>query len=307
MPPSRDAFDHPIPVTSADGTDLAAYDLGGDGPDVLLVHATGFCAGVWGPLAARLDGVHATALDVRGHGRSAVPAAGMDWHGTAADVLAVVDALGLRAPLVGAGHSMGGASLLLAEQARPGTFAALWLFEPIVFDVTALPPQRAGSGEEDVDEELDEEDNPLVRGALRRRDTFPSAEDALVNYASKPPLSALHPDALEAYVRQGFSTAADGSVTLRCRPEVEAATFRMGSRHDAWLHLGEVACPTVVLRGAVGDGFGPARFAGGIADRLAAGRLEEHPDLGHFGPLEDPAAMASSLARLVTGAVRGDA
>jgi pimeloyl-ACP methyl ester carboxylesterase len=289
-----DPFDQPMPVRSADGTRIAAYDLGGSGPDVLFVHATGFCAGVWGPLSGALGDVRGAALDVRGHGRSAVPAAGMDWHGTAADVLATVDALGLRRP-VGVGHSMGGASLLLAEQARPGTFAALWCFEPIVF-----PPEVVAAAPRDGD---DADDNPLVRGALRRRDTFPSAETALVNFAAKPPLSALRSDALEAYVRHGFEERPDGSVTLRCRPETEAATFRMGSRHDAWDRLDEVACPVLV---AVGRPEGvPALLAPGVAGRLGDARLEEHPDLGHFGPLEDPTAIAGSVRRLVAEAVGG--
>lgn len=286
MPPS-DAFDHPIPITSADGTELAAYDLGGEGPDVLLVHATGFCAGVWAPLADHLSGVHVGALDVRGHGRSAPPPESMHWNGTAQDVLAAVDALGLDRP-VGVGHSMGGASLVLAELARPGTFAALWLFEPIIF-----PPELTAAADGRSDE-----DNPMVQGALRRRETFPSAEAALVNYGAKPPMSELHPDALEAYVRWGFAEQPDGSITLRCRPEIEADTFRHGARHDAWERLGEIGCPVVVLRGRAEE-WGPANLAPGIAERIPGAVLEEHPELGHFGPLERPDAMARSVLAMV--------
>jgi hypothetical protein len=37
---------------------------------------------------------------------------------------------------------------------------------------------------------------------------------------------------------------------------------------------------------------GPAAFGPPVADALPHGRLVRHPELGHFGPLEDPAAIA---------------
>ncbi len=282
-PPSP--FDAPRTVASTDGVELATYDLGGDGPDLLLVHATGFCAGIWEPVAARLDGFRRAALDVRGHGRSTTPASGMSWEGTGRDVLATVDALGLERP-IGVGHSMGGASLLIAELARPGTFASLWLFEPIVFPAP-LPEGPGG--------------NPLSEGARRRRPDFPSAEAAEANFASKPPLDELAPECLHAYVRYGFETVEDGSVTLRCRPEVEAATFEMGPRHRTFDRLAEVGCPVTVVRGR-DDGIGPAALAPGIAAGLATGALEEHPELGHFGPLQDLDGTVRSIRAAVTPA-----
>ncbi|MHB1137663.1 MAG: alpha/beta fold hydrolase [Microthrixaceae bacterium] len=285
VPPPTRELPEPRDVTSADGTRLATYDLGGDGPDLLFVHATGFCAGVWTPMMAEMAG-RQVALDVRGHGRSAAPAAGMAWEGTAEDVLATVDAHDLH-DLVGIGHSMGGASLVLAEQARPGTFRSLWLFEPIIF-----PPSLAGP---------DDAENPLVAGARRRRDTFPSAAAAYDNFAAKRPFDALDPAALAAYVRYGFETLPDGSVTLRCRPEVESQTYAMGPRHHAFDHLAEVACPVTVVRGRA-DEPGAATLAPLIAEGVPHGRLEDHPELGHFGPLEAPSAMAASVRLAVTGA-----
>ncbi len=297
-PPLDWPLPDPVTVTSSDGTRLATYDLPSD-PDaageVLFVHATGFCAGVWGPVASHFSGMRRSALDVRGHGRSAVPEAGMHWSGTAQDVLATIDALGLERPF-GIGHSMGGASLILAEQARPGTFRGLWIFEPIIF-----PKVLADAG-----------DNPLVAGARRRRADFDSASAAYDNFSSKPPFSVLDPQALAAYVEYGFETLDDGTVTLRCRPEVEAATYEMGPQHDAFEHLGGVRCPVTVARG--GDsGPGPAALVPGIVDGLADGRIDEHPELGHFGPLEDPGRIAASIADAIAtstdrqGSVDGDA
>ena len=73
----------------------------------------------------------------------------------------------------------------------------------------------------------------------------------------------------------------------------------MGPKHRTWDRLDQVRCPVTVVRGRV-DGIGPAALAPGVADRLPDGRLEEHPDLGHFGPLQALDAMAGSIRSAVT-------
>src|SRR5690348_13287336 len=104
----------PLLVTSTDGVVIPVHDLGGDGPPLLLAHATGFHGRVWQPCASHLADFHCYAPDLRGHGDSvAPPGLGYSWHGFADDLLAVVDALGLD-HVRAAGHSKGGASLLLA-------------------------------------------------------------------------------------------------------------------------------------------------------------------------------------------------
>ena len=93
--PEPPRMPEPTVVASSDGVHLAAYDLGGADRDALLVHANGFCAAVWAPLAAELVPWHCVAFDARAHGRSTVPETDMDWDGHRDDVLAGVDALGL--------------------------------------------------------------------------------------------------------------------------------------------------------------------------------------------------------------------
>ena len=273
-----------LQVPSTDGVVVTVHDLGGNGPPALLAHATGFCGPVWRPLAAALEGVHCYALDFRGHGRTAGPD-GFDytWEAFADDVLAVVDGLGLDRAF-GVGHSKGGASLLLAEERQPGTFRGLWCYEPVVFP----PDVRAAGGDE----------NPLAAGALRRRTDFPSAESAFENFASKPPMDVFDARALAGYVEGGFITRDDGSVRLACRPEVEAQVYRMGGQHTAWEQLSQLDLPVAVVRGAL-EPFTPSAVADGIASQIPAGSLEVHDELGHFGPLQAPEAMAASVQRRI--------
>ena len=255
----------------------------------MLVHATGFCAEPFGPLARGLgDRFHCWGLDLRGHGRSDRPADGeFAWSGFATDVLTAVDALGLDRPF-GFGHSCGGAAVLLAEEVRPGLFGALYCFEPVVMPDTV----RARIAEH----------NPLADGARRRRETFPSAEDALTNYASKPPYAGLDPDALRLYVDSGLELIPAGeggdgrAVRLRCRRQDEAATFTAAGDHDAFAHLAAIGCPVTLCCGQETDAFGP-RILRADAEPIPDARIEVLPGMGHFGPLERPADVAASVIR----------
>jgi len=272
-----------VRVPTVDGVEIEVHDLGGDGPSVLMCHATGFHGRVWEPLASHLGGLHCWAMDMRAHGDSTTPVdRPLEWYGFADDVLCVVDALGLDRPF-GVGHSKGGAALLLAEQARPGTFRSLWLYEPVVVPEPVAPTT----------------DNPLSAGARRRRATFASRDEAYANYASKPPFSALHPEVLRHYVDHGFADLPDGSVTLKCTPEDESEVYAHGLSHGAFAALGEVRCPTTIAVGRVD--VPPAVFAGPIAGALADGHLASFDELGHFGPLEDPARMAAAVLEAFAG------
>lgn len=278
-------------VTVPDGVEVAVHDLGGVGPDLLCDHATGFHGRVWGALAGHLDDrYHSVAFDHRAHGDSDSPGPdGFSWHHFAQDTVAVLDALGMEQPFA-LGHSMGGACLLLAEATRPGTFAALAVFEPVVF-----PP----------DWDRPEGGPDLAASARRRRAGFASFAEAEANYARKPPLDRLRPDVLAAYVRHGFRTTPAGRVALKCRPEDEAQVYEFGSQHSAWDRLGDVGCPVLVMRGTTAEG-GVAAAADAVADRLPHGELSAFDDdLGHFGPLEQPDRVADAVADFFTRVAPG--
>lgn len=269
-------------LPSTDGAQLATYDMGGHGPPLLMAHATGFCAGVLGPLAASLgDRFHCWAYDARGHGATVTPP-GQDWAWStfADDVLAVLEGLGL-VDATAFGHSGGGAAVLDAEARHPGTFRALWCFEPILWPA--------------VTDELVESRRSLVEGTLRRRATFASRHEAYENFAAKPPLASLHPDVLRAYVDCGFAdTAGDDGIRLRCPPEVESAIYRQGLLHDGFTRLPMVACPVTVARGGRSTAVEAAVIEAQVA-ALPKGRAATFPGLGHFGPMEGPAPVAAHI------------
>jgi len=265
------------------GPAVAFYELGGSGPPLVLVHATGFCAAVLAPMAAPLTAsFRCLAIDQRAHGASRQPPGGdFSWVGFAADVLALVDTLGLKRP-VAFGHSCGGAALLLAEEGRPGTFAGLYCYEPVVYPADVpLAPALDG--------------NPLADGALRRRRHFRGRQAALENFSSKAPFNRLDREVLVAYVDNGFEPDPDGGIRLRCRAEHEAQVYAHGLAHDAYARLDRVRCPVTLACGEHTDAFGPS-FLALFAGRLARAEQVVLPGLGHFGPLEAPTAVAESLA-----------
>lgn len=274
-------------VTASDGTEIATHDLGGGGVPVVMAHAAGLHGMVFAPLARRLaNDFHCVSFDGRGHGDSPLAAGqDLDWHGLAADVLGVVDGLALDRPY-GFGHSSGGTAVLMAEQARPGTFAAIYCFEPVI--VPADPPL----GRDDA--------NWLAAQARRRRAVFASREEAYAQYASKLPLAALAPEALKAYVDHGFADAEEGGVRLKCRPEVEATVYETATAHDAYARLSEVICPVMVACGSLTDGCRPEQACEHAA-RLPSGQTEVLVDAGHFGPLERPEQVAASVRRFFAG------
>lgn len=272
-----------VPVLASDGQRVAAHVLGGSGPPLLLAHATGFHGRVWGPLADRLASTFScVAPDLRGHGDSPPPAGRqLSWSDFARDLLAVVDGLGLRRP-VGVGHSGGATGLLLAEQARPGTFAQLYCFEPIV--VPADPPLGR------------DPDSWLAEQTRRRRAAFASRAAALDHYAARPPLSQLDPAVLRAYVEHGLEDAGNGAVRLKCVPEYEALVYEMATEHDCFVRMASVRCPVILVRGARSDACPPGLFEK-LAVRLRRCRSEVLPGLSHLGPLEDADAVARSIRR----------
>ena len=272
----------PLTIPSTDDVQVIVHDYGGDGPPIIFCHATGFHGRYWDYVCFPLrEDFRCLSLDFRGHGDTVTPkGTSMRWHGMAEDLLSVLDYFQFD-EVFGVGHSMGGTSLLLAEARRKQVFKSLWLFEPIVIPTGPLA-EKLSRG------------NDLARSARKRRERFPSREDAFQRYASRPPFSGADPGALRSYVDYGFADHETGEVVLKCRGEIEAQVFE-NSATGLFDLLPEVEVFSKIAGST--DQQGPALLAPDIAEALPNGTFERFTGMTHFAPMENPERIAESIGR----------
>ena len=121
----------------ANGIDVHYLRTGGDKPTVVLLHGLMTNGACWTPLARTLEEDYDVVMpDARGHGNSGIPDHGYRYPDLAADVVSLIDALGLATPVL-LGHSMGGMTAAVAASWNPKRLRGLVLADP-----TFLTPQR---------------------------------------------------------------------------------------------------------------------------------------------------------------------
>ena len=118
-------------ASAPDGVRIRIHHLGGTGPPLLCVHATGFHGRVWEPFVPRLrEHFSVVSLDQRGHGDSDKPASGYDWH-----ELRRRHPRGrrrARAARPCRHRTLGGRRCAgVRRDERPGTFSRLVLMDPV--------------------------------------------------------------------------------------------------------------------------------------------------------------------------------
>jgi len=280
----------------ANGIRLHHLAWGRAGAPVVLVHATGFLARLWGPVAEELAGRYTVhAYDVRGHGDSDKPldttgedplaedaesiAGEYHWQNLVDDLAGLLDALGLRGVPI-AGHSSGGAAAVYLAATRPEYVSRLVLIEPIIMPA-GMPmdePRRA----------------QMAEAARKRRKVWASAEEMIASYRSRPAFEHWREDVLRLYAEHGTFRREDGQIELKCPPEVEAQVFENSASLDIWDVLPRVDCPTLVMKGERTDGFLSA-VASATAQRIAGARLSTVANAGHLAPMERPEAVAREI------------
>jgi pimeloyl-ACP methyl ester carboxylesterase len=279
-----------IHVASSDGVDIPVYDYapGSTHGGVLFSHATGFHGRCFNSTASLLaTSAHCYSFDYRGYGDATLPTDwNVTWGGYGDDAQRVAQHCARESgPLIAFGHSMGGAALVMAALREPELFRALVLFEPIIF-----PPivrENGGGGGP----------SPLSQGARKRRATFASFDEAIANYSAKPPLNVFSSEVLNDYVRFGFNSNPDSTVSLKCQPEHEARTYESGALHETWDDLAKLRMPVWIVSGAMIP-MSPAEFAKPLADAIPGSTFVQWNDLGHFGPMQDPQRIAQLISSI---------
>ena len=272
------------------GHSLAAYEWPGEGPTLLLVHATGFHARCWEQVIVKLGGDHVFALDMPSHGRSANRTPPYDWQVFASDIEAVIEQLGLH-NVIGVGHSMGAHTLALAAARSPELFAGLILVDPVI-----LSPEV----QQRMHGKLSAADNPVSR----RRNQWASAEEMFENFKHKLPFSAWDHQVLKDYCNHGLVPAGSGEgFELACPPALEAEVYAASTDPFIYQALPKLTMPVDVIRARLADGsprehdFANSPTWPELAAHLPDGVDEHLGDRSHFIPMETPQWMAERIQR----------
>jgi len=283
-----------------------------DGPEdapvtVVLLHGWTLNLETWRyqvrDLRARLGTqVRVVRYDHRGHGRSAPAADGcttLDLLGS--DLLEVIEEVAPSGPLVLAGHSMGGMTIMALAEQHPAVFAER------VAGVVLVSTSGGGLGR--VTLGLPRAQGERLRQALplllaararrlgrRRRTAAPALESLVVRrYLFGHPMRVCdHRLTVDALVATP-PTSMSGFFTDLMRHH----------RFEALAALERV--PVHVLVGE-SDRLTPRSHARRLADAMPWAELTELPAAGHMLPLERDRAVSEALESMVSaGALAGDA
>jgi N-formylmaleamate deformylase len=124
-------------VCKATGIEIHYLRTGGNKPPIILLHGLTGSGPCWTALARALEGDYDVVMpDARGHGKSSAPPDGYLYRDLAADVIGLIETLGLSAPVL-LGHSMGGMTAAVAASEAGTAIRGVILADP-----TFLSPER---------------------------------------------------------------------------------------------------------------------------------------------------------------------
>jgi len=260
----------------ANGLSLHYLDWGQpDAVPMVLLHGLCGNAHYWDffTLKTRQD-YYGLALDQRGHGDSSW-AESYGPKDYVLDLEAFTAKLGLS-NMVLIGHSMGGINAIIYTARHPDQVGRL-----VIVDIG---PEIASTGIERMERERASE--PV---------TFESEEEA-VEYLRK--IQPRHSDAfIQHEVRYAFKRDEAGRLMFKYDKALRKTELR--SPEWLWEYLGQVICPTLVLRGSESDIL-LADVAQRVSSTLPLSSLVEIAGAGHSIPGDNPQAFEAAVSRFLS-------
>ncbi len=274
--PTRRDYDLP------DGT-LSAVHFGRESSPLKLVfiHANGFNAMSYRALLQPL-GIHAVALDMRGHGFSKLPAIPDDltsWHIFRDDILAFFDSYVDR-PVVLAGHSFGAVSAILAAEGLGDKCAGFVGFDPVMVPQPFRALSATTAGRNMMKKRI-----PIAAKAGRRRAEFKSAKDAFENYQGRGAFKKASDAVICDYLSGGLIETKDG-VRLACDPLWEQAVFCAQNQNSFKAAKRLPALRKIIFAGK--NSPTPFSMQARMKARLGRDNVKSSSKLDHLFPLQNP-------------------
>ena len=271
--------------------------------DVLWLHATGFNAIAYESILEPLGGqMHAAALDMRGHGRSKLPANPRklkSWNKFRDDVIQVLEKTAPDGAVLG-GHSMGATVALLVAGKRPDLVRGLVLTDPVLLKKRLLQVYNIPLVNMFVQK------NMMSKGALKRRRQFASPGEAAESLRGRGAFKTWRAPFLDDYVVDGVLRQDNGQYELSCTPEWESAVFD-AHRYRPWAALRRLRkkrIPIIVLQ-ADKDSTSPADVDQRIHNIRPDAAITKVPGTTHFIPMERPYVVRDALKMLYEAMIEG--
>jgi pimeloyl-ACP methyl ester carboxylesterase len=257
-----------------------SYD-GGESP-LIFLHATGFLAALWHPVARALAPTYRIiAPNIVDYRRADPEKGGLSWITIARDIAAFCEKTRIRKPYL-AGHSMGGTVLTLAAALYGLSPKAMVLIEPIF-----LPPEFYRL-------RMKLEDHPLASKAVRRKNHWQDASEAMEYLKSRTLFEKWDEEVLKLYVDHGMTENEQGGLRLVCSPRTEAALFMGGVQFDPWPYLPKVKCPVLIVEGEKTENKHFVDIQKAVA-AFPDASYRMVPATGHLIPMERPAKTAAII------------
>jgi lipase len=254
----------------------------GDGPPLVLLHATGFLPWLWHPIARALSPRYRVIAPYFCDHRTSEPEeGGLSWMVLAQDLARLCEKLSLDKPFI-VGHSMGATVTAIAHGTQNLTIERMVLIEPIF-----LPQAIYTTG-------LNVEQHPLASRSIKRRNTWDSESEARSYLKSKKMFEKWDKEMLDLYIRYGMISGDGGGLALACHPRHEAALFMGGMSFDPWPILSKIQCPTLVVEGEASENQSFIDLPK-IASLIPGGRYLMVKGAGHLIPQEQPGVIAQII------------